>query len=192
MPRASDVCGSPGREVAVRHRAATLPWGFAASLGARQAGRAAAFHRAAPARAHPFRQVSKACCLPPRLSIVQNIRLKECSNAAVYPHLFRERVLATHPSATRGARSAAPARGFKLFTYRLDMAKSGSDRRSALIGDRFRRHSTCLKTKQALVPPKPKEFESTNSTSRLFALCGTRSISVAIDKLSRFRVGGTI
>ncbi len=42
-------------------------------------------------------------------------------------------------------------------------------------------HCGRLKTKQALVPPKPKEFDMANSTSRLRALCGTRSISVATD-----------
>jgi hypothetical protein len=42
-------------------------------------------------------------------------------------------------------------------------------------------HCGRLKTKQALVPPNPKEFDMTNSTSRLRALCGTRSISVATD-----------
>src|SRR6202007_826957 len=50
-------------------------------------------------------------------------------------------------------------------------------------------HSGLLKTKQALVPPKPKEFDNTNSTSRRRALCGTRSIPVSTDKWSRLSVG---
>jgi hypothetical protein len=53
-------------------------------------------------------------------------------------------------------------------------------------------HCGRLKTKQALVPPNPNEFDRTNSTSRLRALCGTRSIAVATDELSRLSVGGTI
>ncbi len=43
-------------------------------------------------------------------------------------------------------------------------------------------HFGRLKTKQALVPPNPNEFDRTNSISRLRALCGTRSISVATDE----------
>src|ERR1700740_1434965 len=42
----------------------------------------------------------------------------------------------------------------------------------------------------ALVPPKPKEFESATLISRLRAVCGTRSIAVCTDGLSRLIVGG--
>ena len=53
-------------------------------------------------------------------------------------------------------------------------------------------YCTAVKISEAFVPPKPKEFDSAALTSRVFALCGTRSISVSTDGLSRFRVGGTI
>ena len=43
-------------------------------------------------------------------------------------------------------------------------------------------HCGRLKTKQALVPPNPNEFDRTNSISRLRALCGTRSIGVSTDE----------
>src|SRR2546427_650891 len=42
----------------------------------------------------------------------------------------------------------------------------------------------------ALVPPKPKEFDRTTSMTRLFERCGTRSIAVSTDGLSRLMVGG--
>src|SRR5205823_10739033 len=43
---------------------------------------------------------------------------------------------------------------------------------------------------EALVPPKPNEFDSTTSMFRLRARCGTRSIGVSTDGLSRLSVGG--
>src|ERR1700742_4344985 len=43
---------------------------------------------------------------------------------------------------------------------------------------------------EALVPPKPKELESATLISRLRAACGTRSIPVSTDGLSRLMVGG--
>src|SRR4029079_18376766 len=46
------------------------------------------------------------------------------------------------------------------------------------------------KINEALVPPKPNEFDSTTLISRLRARCGTRSIGVSTDGLSRLRVGG--
>src|SRR5208283_1847673 len=45
-------------------------------------------------------------------------------------------------------------------------------------------------SRDALVPPNPKELESTTSIFRLRATCGTRSIAVSTDGLSRLRVGG--
>src|SRR5471032_1400730 len=48
------------------------------------------------------------------------------------------------------------------------------------------------KMSEAFVPPKPNEFESAMSMSRLRALSGTRSIGVSTDGLSRFMVGGAI
>src|SRR6266481_713471 len=44
----------------------------------------------------------------------------------------------------------------------------------------------------ALVPPKPNEFESATLISRLRGVCGTRSIAVSTDGLSRLMVGGAI
>ena len=41
------------------------------------------------------------------------------------------------------------------------------------------------------MPPKPKEFDSATSISRLRAVCGTRSIAVSTDGFSRLIVGGT-
>ena len=41
------------------------------------------------------------------------------------------------------------------------------------------------------MPPKPNELDRTTSTSRSRALCGTRSIGVSTDGLSRLMVGGT-
>src|SRR6266571_2584553 len=45
---------------------------------------------------------------------------------------------------------------------------------------------------EALVPPKPKEFDSATLISRLRAACGTRSIVVSTDGFSRLMVGGAI
>src|SRR5439155_10966989 len=45
-------------------------------------------------------------------------------------------------------------------------------------------------TREALVPPNPKEFDNTTSILRSRALCGTRSIGVSTDGLSRLSVGG--
>src|SRR5262249_30215990 len=53
-----------------------------------------------------------------------------------------------------------------------------------------RGQSTARKISDALVPPKPNEFDSTVLISRLRALCGTRSIAVSTDGLSRLMVGG--
>src|SRR5712691_1181956 len=51
--------------------------------------------------------------------------------------------------------------------------------------------ATCRRnTSDALVPPKPNELESTTSMLRLRAWCGTRSIGVSTDGLSRLSVGG--
>src|SRR5262245_55834663 len=47
-----------------------------------------------------------------------------------------------------------------------------------------------LNTSEALVPPKPKELESTVSMLRFLASCGTRSMAVATEGLSRLSVGG--
>lgn len=45
-------------------------------------------------------------------------------------------------------------------------------------------------TSDAFVPPNPKELDSATLISRLRALCGTRSIGVSTDGLSRLMVGG--
>jgi hypothetical protein len=47
-------------------------------------------------------------------------------------------------------------------------------------------------TSEALVPPNPKELESAVSIERFAALCGTRSIGVSTEGLSRLIVGGAI
>src|SRR3954470_23214119 len=54
----------------------------------------------------------------------------------------------------------------------------------------MQRQSTRRNTSEALVPPKPNEFDSTVSIWRFLATCGTRSIVVSTDGLSRFSVGG--
>ena len=57
-----------------------------------------------------------------------------------------------------------------------------------------RRHrcqsATRRSTSEALVPPKPKEFDSATSMRFSRFSCGTRSILVSTDGLSRFSVGG--
>src|ERR1700737_554088 len=45
---------------------------------------------------------------------------------------------------------------------------------------------------EALVPPKPKEFDSATLISRLRGAFGTRSIAVSTDGLSRLMVGGAM
>src|ERR1700676_3495249 len=45
---------------------------------------------------------------------------------------------------------------------------------------------------EALVPPKPNEFDSTTLISRLRGACGTRSIAVSTEGFSRLIVGGAI
>src|ERR1043166_1645802 len=47
------------------------------------------------------------------------------------------------------------------------------------------------KISEAVVPPKPNEFDSAYSTLRSRACFGTRSMSQEGDGLSRLRVGGT-
>src|SRR5262245_37847501 len=47
-------------------------------------------------------------------------------------------------------------------------------------------------TSEALVPPKPNELESTVSIGRFCASCGTRSMAVATEGLSRLSVGGAM
>src|ERR1700733_7032312 len=44
----------------------------------------------------------------------------------------------------------------------------------------------------ALVPPKPNEFDSATLISRLRGVCGTRSIAVCTDGFSRLMVGGAM
>jgi hypothetical protein len=77
---------------------------------------------------------------------------------------------------------------------RLDAAPSGPSA-TALTTDHQprnrRRYDVRRKISDALVPPKPNEFDSARLISRLRALCGTRSIGVSTDGLSRLSVGGT-
>src|SRR5690606_31742271 len=50
--------------------------------------------------------------------------------------------------------------------------------------------ATRRNTSDALVPPKPNEFDKATLISRFTALCGARSIAVSTDGLSRLIVGG--
>src|SRR5215813_12559970 len=54
------------------------------------------------------------------------------------------------------------------------------------------RHQSCRRrnTSDALVPPKPNEFDSTTSISRSRARCGTKSTVALTEGLSRLSVGG--
>src|SRR5436190_21773826 len=68
---------------------------------------------------------------------------------------------------------------------------------SQVIGDYGKRGTRCRhqaamrrNTNDALVPPNPNEFDRTRSMSRLFDWCGTRSMGVSTDGLSRLMVGG--
>src|SRR5580704_4995537 len=48
------------------------------------------------------------------------------------------------------------------------------------------------KISEALVPPKPNEFDSAILIGRLRALCGTRSMAVVTEGLSKLMVGGAV
>src|SRR6202020_2154959 len=65
-------------------------------------------------------------------------------------------------------------------------------RNGGLNLDMTRQATTRCMTTDALVPPKPNEFDSTVWTSRLRGVRGTRSIHVSTDGLSRLMVGGTM
>src|ERR1700732_5551192 len=59
----------------------------------------------------------------------------------------------------------------------------------------FRGHALSArrrKTRLALVPPKPNEFDSAMLIGFSRGLCGTRSMAVATEGLSRLIVGGTM
>src|SRR5437879_10315483 len=53
-----------------------------------------------------------------------------------------------------------------------------------------RQSATRCTITEALVPPKPNEFDSATLISRLRGACGTRSIAVCTDGFSRLIVGG--
>src|SRR5580698_6456002 len=55
-----------------------------------------------------------------------------------------------------------------------------------------RQFTTRCRITEALVPPKPNEFDSATLISRLRGICGTRSIAVSTDGLSRLMVGGAM
>src|SRR5262249_32069914 len=78
-----------------------------------------------------------------------------------------------------GAPARRPAAGPRATGY-VGGAAGGSPRDQ----------STARNTSDALVPPKPNEFDSTVLISRFLDLCGTRSIAVSTDGLSRLIVGG--
>src|SRR5215204_4625300 len=64
-------------------------------------------------------------------------------------------------------------------------------RPSAKGGGDYRPNPGPPKISDALVPPKPNEFDSTYLTLRSCATFGTRFMSQDGDGLSRLRVGGT-
>src|SRR6266404_3284732 len=65
-------------------------------------------------------------------------------------------------------------------------------RRNGGLLDMTRQLATRCMITDALVPPKPNEFDSTTLISRLRGTCGTRSIAVSTDGLSRLMVGGAM
>src|ERR1700720_2208486 len=65
-------------------------------------------------------------------------------------------------------------------------------RRNSGLLDIKRQLATRCTITEALVPPKPKEFDSATLISRLRGAFGTRSIAVSTDGLSRLMVGGAI
>src|ERR1700730_6976830 len=107
--------------------------------------------------------------------------------AAVKGLLYR--IFLTRAGSRLAAKRTAPRIDLWQLSGLENMAKSGS--RAGFLAraadgslwqrTRLTAHSGCLKIKQALVPPKPKEFDMAISTSRRRASCGTRSISVATD-----------
>jgi hypothetical protein len=86
---------------------------------------------------------------------------------------------------TRRARLHEWRCGRKLFGARGSNRVEARRARSDFIQAARRRT-----IRDALVPPNPKELDSTTLISRLRAWCGTRSIGVSTDGLSRLIVGG--
>jgi hypothetical protein len=109
---------------------------------------------------------------------------------------FRTHIFANFPCVAHVFRRNALSPGSIGPRMKANMAKGwtphrpGPSRRQ-LTKDR-RRYDARRKISDALVPPKPNEFDSATLISRLRALCGTRSIAVSTDGLSRLRVGGAI
>src|SRR5258706_13898181 len=65
-------------------------------------------------------------------------------------------------------------------------------RRNGGLLDIKRQSATRCTITEALVPPKPNEFDSATLISRLRATCGTRSIAVCTDGFSRLMVDGAM
>src|SRR6202162_4341253 len=65
-------------------------------------------------------------------------------------------------------------------------------RRNSGLLDLKRQLATRCTITEALVPPKPNEFDNATLISLLRGVCGTRSIAVSTDGLSRLIVGGAI
>src|SRR3981189_2071927 len=63
-------------------------------------------------------------------------------------------------------------------------------RRNGGLLDMTRQLATRCTITEALVPHKPNELDSATLISRLRGTCGTRSIAVSTDGLSRLMVGG--
>src|SRR5437588_7072035 len=65
-------------------------------------------------------------------------------------------------------------------------------RRNGGLLEMKRQLATRCTITEALVPPKPNEFDSATFISRLRGASGTRSIAVSTDGFSRLIVGGAI
>src|SRR5580692_11726215 len=65
-------------------------------------------------------------------------------------------------------------------------------RNGEVTRDMTRQLATRCTITEALVPPKPNEFDNATLISRLRGARGTRSIAVSTDGLSRLMVGGAM
>lgn len=102
---------------------------------------------------------------------------------------------AVQPSSQRPIMSRLSA--FELYSSRLPLSRAAADSDDLIShcgpgANLFLKAQSTGRRKisDALVPPNPKELDSATLISRLRALCGTRSIGVSTDGLSRLMVGG--
>src|SRR5208282_5868572 len=80
----------------------------------------------------------------------------------------------------------------KKYAYFRYQIYSHALKRSGLDGFVTRDFYTRLKTRLALVPPKPKLLDSATSILRCLAVWGTKSMSQPSEGFSRLSVGGAI